>query len=107
MEDVKTQDVKITEDLENQVVSLLSEKFNQALLVRKATGPYIFFEIVWEGNSKAPNAIEGLFTSQGMAMKAATNFLLHAPESNTVKRDNKTKAREQRKAEQNAPESTS
>jgi len=102
------EDVKITEDLDNQVVSLLSEKFKEALLVRKAIGPYIFFEVVWEGNSKAPNAIEGMFTSQDMAMKAAKTFLLHAPMSTTVKRDNKTKAREERKVnQQNATESTS
>ena len=49
-----------------------------------------------------------MFTSQDMAMKAAKTFLLHAPMSNTVKRDNKTKAREERKVnQQNATESTS
>lgn len=91
--------VRITEDLDNQIVSLLSEKFSQALLVRKAPGPWTFFEVVWEGNSKPPKEVEGMFTSQDMAMKAANTFLLHAPMSATVKRDKNTKAREARKSE--------
>ncbi len=101
-----TGDVKIEEDMENQVVKLLSPKVNKELLVRKIVGPSPFFEVVWP-NDKKPKGIEGVFTSQGMAMKAALYFLSHMKVSTTVKRDNNTKAREERKVVNNATESNS
>jgi len=100
-----TADVKIEEDMENQIVKLFSPKTKDALLVRKTTGSLPFFEVVWP-NDKRP--VEGTFTSQSRALEAALHFLSHMKVTRTVERDNKTKAREQRKADkQNATESTS
>ena len=99
-----TADVKITEDTDNQILKLKSPKANKELIVRKITGPSAFFEVVWPNENRP---VEGIFTSQDRAMQAALYFLEHMKMSTTVKRDNNTKAREERKVNNNATESNS
>ena len=99
------EDVKIIEEFENQIVRITTPKANKELLVRKVAGPSAFFEVVW-GNEHHPKGLEGLYTSQSKAMDAVKLFLMHMKPSNTVNRDNHTKAREARKTLKKQKETT-
>jgi|TARA_R110000868_G_scaffold398920_1_gene672370 hypothetical protein len=93
--------VEFIEDTLNQRCVCKTDKLNTDIIIQKANDGFIFFEIKFE-NGLLPEDFRGKYSGIPSAKKAVENYLKDKKESKTVRRDNFTKAREERKKQDGA-----
>lgn len=64
--------------------------------VERSNDGYIFYKVTVDVG-KVPPVLDQMFTKFAHGIKAVTDYLEHQPKSPTVRRDENTKAREERK----------
>lgn len=93
--------VQFLEDKPNQRCVCTTDKLNTDIIIQKANDGFIFFEIKFE-KGKEPGELQGKYSSILTAKKAVESYLKDKKETKTVRRDNFSKAREERKKQDGA-----
>jgi hypothetical protein len=93
--------IEFIEDTANQRCVCKTDKMKTDIIISKEIGGYRFFRIKME-NGATPDKLSGKYSSLRQGMLAVENYLKNKKESNTVRRDNFSKAREERKKQDGA-----
>jgi hypothetical protein len=93
--------VEFIEDTSKQRCVIKTEKMKTDIVVYKEIGGYHFFKIKME-TGKTPDELSGKYSSLRKGMLAVENYLKNKKETKTVRRDNFSKAREERKKQDGA-----
>jgi len=93
--------VQFLEDKPNQRCVCKTDKLNTDIIIQKANDGFIFFEIKFEMGQN-PEELQGKYSSILKAKEAVEFYLRNKKESKTVRRDNFSKAREERKKQDGA-----
>ena len=99
-------DVEFEIDRDKQtLIARCPEKLVSPIHVKKSAGGFCFFEVHLE-NGKVPAVLSGKYSSLSKAQEAVHKYLNTIKPSRTVRRDENTRVREERK-KQNATEPNS
>ena len=93
--------VEFIEDIRNQRCVCKTEKFNSDIIIQKSNDGFIFFEIKFTKGSP-PAELSGSYSSILKAKQAVEQYVKNRKETPTVRRDNFSKARQERKKQDGA-----
>lgn len=91
--------VKFEEDTVNQRCVCKSDKLVSNIIIEKSQDGFIFFEVKFE-KGLIPAELSGKYSSIPSAKKAVESYLRNKKESKAARRENFSKAREERKKQQ-------
>ena len=93
--------VEFIEDTAKQRCVCKTDKIKTDIIIQKSNDGFIFFEIKFT-TGNPPAELSGHYSSILKAKAAVEHYLNNRKESNTVRRDNFSKARQERKKQDGA-----
>lgn len=93
--------IEFIEDIAKKRCVCKTDKLNTDIIIQKSNDGFIFFEIKFTTGSP-PAELSGHYSSILKAKAAVEHYLNNRKESNTVRRDNFSAARQERKKQDDA-----
>lgn len=81
---------------DKQLCYITSDKMTSKVTIKKSSDGYIFFDIKFDKGA-VPSELSGKYTSMATAKKAVLSFLNNRKETESARRENFAKEREERK----------
>jgi hypothetical protein len=86
----------IEEFPDKQLCHITSEKMSAKITIKKASDGFIFFDVKFDRGA-VPNELSGKYSSMAKAKEAVLSFLNNRKETESARRENFAKEREERK----------
>ncbi len=93
--------IEFIEDTPNQKCVCKTDKLNTDIIIQKSNNGFVFFEIKFTKGSP-PAELSGNYTNILKAKQAVEKYVRNRKETPTVRRDNFSKARQERKKQDGA-----
>ena len=93
--------IEFIQDTPNQKCVCKTDKLNTDIIIQKSNNGFVFFEIKFTKGSP-PAELSGNYTNILKAKQAVEKYVRNRKETPTVRRDNFSKARQERKKQDDA-----